>query len=186
LNAFRAGQSVKLRLAKGTRTDGIWRGQWLATTCHAPAGTWTMLVNATDAIGRFRQFRVSPSAAAVTIQNVDRLRPQAFVQGATSTAVPIVFDEDVVGISATSATIQHLVAVRFGVATPVSGHWECQDAVRAGVDCAAGPVRVATFLPDAPLLRQGCYTVTLNPEHVLDVLDLAGNPAGSTPGFELL
>jgi hypothetical protein len=43
------------------------------------------------------------------------------------------------------------------------------------VDCATGAYREARWTPVAPMPADN-YVLDLNPEHVLDVTDLAGNP----------
>jgi hypothetical protein len=58
---------------------------------------------------------------------------------------------------------------------PVTGTWSCTDAAGGAVDCVAGPVRTATVTLTEPHLRTSVYSTVLNPEHVLDVRDLAGN-----------
>ncbi|MGZ5418465.1 MAG: hypothetical protein ACXWDI_14955 [Nocardioides sp.] len=44
--------------------------------------------------------------------------------------------------------------------------------------CAEGRVRRANWHPAEPLEPGGSYRVQVNPEGVLDVTDLSGNPAG--------
>jgi len=67
----------------------------------------------------------------------------------------------------------------FGSGDPppsVPGTWSCVTVAGAPVDCVAGPLRSATWTP-AGLLQAGQdYGVDFNPEHVLEILDLAGNP----------
>jgi hypothetical protein len=111
----------------------------------------------------------TPSLRSVTPEMAGPLDPVTFV-----------FNEDVVGISSVSAPIRATYAgLAFGTSDPPPaepGSWACQSAAGTPVDCVAGAVRSATWTPAAPLQSGRHYTVDLNPEHVLDVRDLAGNP----------
>jgi hypothetical protein len=62
----------------------------------------------------------------------------------------------------------------------VPGSWSCWTGSGAPVDCVTGPVRLATFTSDQPLQTGTSYLMLFNPPGVLDVTDLAGNPAMST------
>jgi hypothetical protein len=98
------------------------------------------------------------------------------------------FNEDVVGISSTSAPVRPTwPGVAFGHGDPppaVPGAWSCRSSAGTSVDCVSGQVRTATWTPDAPLTPGQSYGVDFNPEHVLDVLDLAGNPIDLTLRLE--
>jgi hypothetical protein len=94
------------------------------------------------------------------------------------------FREDVAGISDTSAVVLPAGYSRFypAPAPPaVEGSWSCTTADGAPVSCATGPLRTISFTPATPFAADGRYEMWLNPEHVLDATDLAGNPA--QPGF---
>jgi len=58
----------------------------------------------------------------------------------------------------------------------LDGRWTCKDAAAQPTDCAGTAVRSAEFTPAAPLRAGMGYEVRLNPEFVLDLRDLAGNP----------
>ena len=166
-----------LRLVAGTLTSGTWRGVLNLTPCDAIAGTWTVLVDAQDRTQNNAAGRGPESS--LLVQANDHLPPTYSSVGASTTQVPLVFDEDVAGITGDSASLRHFPGgLRDPRNTAVSGHWDCRTVNSLPIDCDAGPVRTATFLPDATLVA-GTYAAAFNPEHVLQVTDFAGNPASS-------
>ena len=62
----------------------------------------------------------------------------------------------------------------------VAGVSTCSAASGAPVDCAADPLSRALLTPTVPLSPSATYDVTLNREHTLHVVDLAGNPLVGT------
>ena len=52
----------------------------------------------------------------------------------------------------------------------------CTKGSGAATVCATGRVRNAIFTPSALFTARQRYDIELNPEHYLDVTDLAGNP----------
>ena len=124
----------------------------------------------------------------VSVLNTDIIRPQRQVTGDTEQvrrAGPVIvkFNEDVTGLtpdrprSARAST----AASRRRTTPLLAGTWSCATAAGAAVDCAAGPVRTATFVPAVAMTAGLRHWVVINPEHVLGVTDLPGNPA--TYGF---
>lgn len=65
----------------------------------------------------------------------------------------------------------------------MAGNWTCR-ASGDPVDCVAGPVHTATWTPAQPLTPGHSYLPDFNPEHIQDVLDLAGNPLDIGLRFE--
>ena len=57
---------------------------------------------------------------------------------------------------------------------PLAGTWVCEDQGGASVPCLTGPVRRATFSLTTSADVLGVFW---EPDHVLGVLDAAGNPA---------
>ena len=57
-----------------------------------------------------------------------------------------------------------------------TGTWACLDGSKASTDCLTGEVRTALFNPDVDLVSGGLYVLYLDPEGVLALTDLAGNP----------
>jgi hypothetical protein len=162
---------VRMRLVAGTRKDGLWRGTWTARTCEVLPGARTIAVDVRD-----RAFNDSPSASpgpGLDVVNDDHSGPWITGDTVSSTAVTVWFTEDVRGISLQSA---YLISGG-GEPTdpPVPGAWSCADASGAPVDCLTGPALTATFSPTTPLTHH-YGALVLNPEHVLELTDMAGNP----------
>jgi hypothetical protein len=57
----------------------------------------------------------------------------------------------------------------------LGGSWTCRDVGGGDIGCGIGPFRVAVWRP-LSRLASGDYMVAVNPEHVLDVTDMHGNP----------
>jgi hypothetical protein len=173
------GQSfvrLPLRLVAGSRRDGVWHATWPASPCESTAGTWTVEVSAVDRLGRAS--RPAVAGPQVQVTNDDRVAPRGTTRRADAAGAVIAFDEDVVGLTSTSALLVGGTGAKgFFSVTPVPGSWTCRDASDGPVDCGAGPVRTATIVADVPGPPNLVYGVVLNPEHQLGVLDLAGNPA---------
>jgi len=167
-----------MRFVDGTLNDGTWRAVWTPTPCDAVAGTWTVRVSYLS--DRTHNLAVGTGPVmSLVVQGDDRRPPTYTTWTADRAGVPVVFDEDIAGITAASASLRHFPGGwRDPRNTPVTGHWECRTVDSAPVDCGTGPVRVATFRPDTPLIP-GAYRVAFNPEHVLSVTDLAGNPVSN-------
>jgi hypothetical protein len=162
---------VPMRLVSGTSKDGLWRGSWTARTCEVLPGARTIAVDVRD-----RTFNVGRSASpgpGLDVVNDDPSGPWITADTVSTTAVTVWFTEDVRGISLQSA---YLISGG-GEPTdpPVTGEWSCADASGAPVDCLTGPALTATFAPTTPLTHS-YGALVVNPEHVLDVTDMAGNP----------
>jgi hypothetical protein len=161
-------REVALHRISGTRHNGVWSAMATVSSC-AIAGTWRTEVEVTDRSLRSRQSRAGLPTLVVVAN--DNLAPTV-VRTSTASGTPVLdFDEDVTGITPTSAPV---IAANGGA--PVAGAWACTDATGATTGCATGTVRRAAFTPAAPTTGQ--LFVLLNPEHSLGVTDLAGNPAG--------
>ena len=110
-----------------------------------------------------------PYARTVTPDTAGPLEPVTYT-----------FNEDVTGISNTSAPVipgegwDRFLPDDPPAAQP--GNWSCLSSTGAVVDCGTGRVRTATWTPSQPLSPGQWYGANFNPEHVLDVTDLAGNP----------
>lgn len=169
------------RLVAGTRHDGTWRATLKLSTC-ALAGDWVVrVVGITDRRGRRYNGYSHPetSGRTLSVVNVDRAVPTIASQTVDTGSVKVEFTEDVVGVSPASALLTYAQGGFFGFpGTPLVGSWQCSDAQGAARSCLTGPVRTAVFVPETPLPSTGAFLPVLNPEHVLDVTDPAGNPAG--------
>ena len=101
--------------------------------------------------------------------------PEATPVGAAGQVI-FRWDEHMTGLTEASAPI-HLVeddSSTYG--PPLPGTWVCRDEAGAAADCDVGVWRTATWTPGSPL-APGVYNVLFNPEHVLSLTDLAGNPS---------
>lgn len=170
-----------LTRVSGTRHDGRWRAILTVPRCLVQAGPLPLQLEVYDG-GRRRAFAVTDP---LRVQANDHV-PPGFT-GATfqqwPLAGPLVFEweEDVVGISNASAPLRQDYERSNDTAppTPLPGAWSCRTAEGSPVDCVTGPVRVATYTLDAPMIEGSSYTMEFNPPGVLDVTDLAGNPVSS-------
>lgn len=142
--------------------------------CLGVAGTWTADVRSYDRAGHNRRQR-GPAGLSFTMRSTDHQGPYLRVvdtEIGPGQPVTLEFTEDVVGVSASSVLVRPRT---YPTADPLPGTWSCTAATGAATGCATGPVRRAAFTPTVPL-GPGEYEIELNPEHVLDVTDLAGNP----------
>ena len=176
---FLSEYEVPLQLVEGTTADGLWRGTWTATTCRVAAGPRALRVVAHDRAGNMLMSPVGEPSIAVV--NDDHIPPIVSGSEVTATKVSVFFTEDVVGVS-TRSMLLFDYDTHQRPKPPFAGHWACQDAVAAEVDCTTGPVRVAAFVADAPMATF-FHGLSVNPEHVLDVTDLAGNPYLGAPTY---
>ena len=159
---------MALHRTSGSRRDGVWSAAVTISTC-AIGGSWRTELEVTDRSLRSRQYRAGLPTLEVVAN--DNLAPTV-VRTSTASGTPVLdFDEDVTGITPTSAPV---IAADGGA--PVAGAWTCTDVTGATTSCATGTVRRAAFTPAAPATSQ--LFVLLNPEHSLGVTDLAGNPVG--------
>jgi hypothetical protein len=181
-----------------TRTSGdAHRGTWQAripiprcqpTNPVEPQPSYSVDVQliAEDAARNVREMFPRP----LRLYTDDHITPQAHVGSDPSEPVvvldpsgPVVvrFDELVSGISATSALVARDNGYDRPIAAepppPVPGTWSCTGDTGTTTSCVDGPVRTAAFHPQVPLKPSSRYSIWFNPEHVLEVLDLAGNPA---------
>ena len=177
-----------LHLVAGTRRDGRWRRAVTLDRCAWRTNDARLEVIFFDRANN----RVAVRQPLSVVNRTDIRAPYPSVVGPENRGptdpVTYRFSEDVVGISATSAPVRPTYSgAGFGTGDPpaaVAGNWACASSAGAPVDCAAGPVRAATWAPTEPLKPGQAYGVDFNPEHVLDVLDLSGNPISPTLRYE--
>ena len=160
-------------LVSGTIHDGIWKAVLIIRPCNGNQGGWQRAIYSYDGA----QNSVFQSLPTVDVTSSDHNPPVFKVPGLIDAADPIVMtsNEAVVGITTQSVP---LFKNRHGSpgGPAVAGTWSCVDRADADTDCATGTVRVATFTPASPLVPSSDYWLVVNPEHTLDVVDLAGNP----------
>jgi hypothetical protein len=169
-----------LKRTSGTAHDGVWRGFITIGSCSFRSGPFRPQLVAFDRASN----RVTAKASITVVNGKDIKAPtvRSVEPFRASAAQPVTFTftEDVTGITATSSPVRRTEpGFGFGTGDPPpaeAGSWTCSATSGAQVDCAVGPVRTATWTPSQPLTAGQSYGVDFNPEHVLDVLDLAGNP----------
>jgi hypothetical protein len=165
-------------LVSGDRHNGVWRVVVPLPRCETHAARWTDTLSVRD-----RAFNEVVRKVRYRVVNTDVVPPAfADLVGTVRPAGPVTvqFSEPVTGISDLSAPIRPnannpLRSRRPALGTPEPGTWTCLTASGAALDCATGAYRLARWVP-ATALQQGGYVVDINPDHNLDVTDLAGNP----------
>ncbi|HET9946264.1 MAG TPA: hypothetical protein VFR56_11470, partial [Actinomycetes bacterium] len=171
--------TTRLHRVSGTRRDGRWTGRVTIPRCQSDdeivlSGSTEGLpfhVAASDRAGNFRG--QSPQQRnIVTAQFRDNDTPYWTAALPASTGqLEVWIQEPVVG----NGSWNPLVA-EHETGAEVAGVWTCSDASGAPVGCANDPLTRAVFTPAVPLGSSATYDVTLNREHTLHVVDLAGNP----------
>jgi hypothetical protein len=183
LSAERQGLEMigPFHLVSGTLKNGIWQAKLHLAPCQVPAGTWILRpAFIRDRAGNYAEPRPE-LASQIQVINNDVVRP-------TGTAVPdsssVTFSEPVVGIASSSAAVRTFSWGRglpngLAIGPDIPGSWQCASPDGTAIDCTGGPVQRATFVP-LVALAPGQYGFFFNPEHVLSVTDLSGNPISST------
>jgi len=173
----------------GTARDGIWRAVVGVPRCAIDAQRLGIRAWAVDRVGLADEFGTKP---VLTVLNTDISRPSAgVVNGPVPPSGPVVvkFSEDVTGLDSTTGVVRTPGEVSTSQLVP--GSWACVTSAGGPVDCLTGPVRMARFTPTAPMAvppptdlepEGEPYVLFINPEHVLGVSDLAGNPLYSRDG----
>ena len=180
--------SDPMKLTSGTARDGVWRGSVTVDSCWQRSGSIRPQVVVFDRAANRVTTRVS-----ITIVNDKDIRAPGVrsvepARVSPTQPVTLTFGEDVTGISSAAAPVRRTdFGMGFGTGAPPpaqAGTWTCAASSGAVVDCATGAVRTATWTPSQPLTQGQTYGVDFNPEHVLDVRDLAGNPLDPWLRFE--
>lgn len=172
---------TSLRRVAGSAHSGTWQATVPVSRCLASTGSIPWTVSIRD---RVRRETWIGRVGRLSVLAADHQRPgwSTATYGSKPRNGPLMFGwtEDVAGISPDTAQLRPDLgySVDRGSVPPVPGSWFCQQANGAAVDCAAGPVRTAMFLPGVRLDGPS-YVMQFNPPHVLAVTDLAGNPASS-------
>lgn len=162
------------RLVSGTVRDGVWETTVTFERCRSRSSDYRAQAFARDRAGRWGEGAL-PAVAVVAGDHQVPVADVPSVPLPAGGALPVTFGEDVVGLTEQSA-----VMVRWNgypaSGEPLAGSWSCADAQGSSVDCLTGPLRSARFVPAAPLDQGASYALVLNPERVLSLTDLAGNP----------
>ena len=157
-----------LRRVSGGPHDGVWRGTIPVDRCYSFDEAGSVRVTATDSSDRMKPLHSYRVGLPVRVRWPD---VRAELVGASPDALSLDFREPVVGITPESAVLVVDLPQRV-----VTGTWSCHDAAGSLVDCVRGPVLRAELHVADPTSLPTPRTVRLNPEHRLDVRDLAGNP----------
>jgi hypothetical protein len=175
---------ARLTLVSGNRHSGVWRGTARFAPCPSLTGPWQLSVNIVDRTDNIANYLPTslrhlglPARVRVTARP-DALRPRVHGVGSRVSLngpLRLSFSEVVNGISADSATVAAFKLNTDAGGPQIAGQWRCRTGRGAPTNCATGRVRSASFRPDAPLQPTG-YFVALNPEHSLQITDMAGNP----------
>jgi hypothetical protein len=172
------GDRVPLYRVSGSRYAGRYVGEivvphcasWLAYRPYSGPESLRIYIHAGDRAGHDRSSGVQPRPpVAATFRDNDWPGVGAGLR--LSGQVETYFQEDVVA----NGTWNPKVAIR-ETGADVAGTWTCADASGAAVSCHLDPFRTASFTPAQPLSKATTYEVTVNREHTLHVVDLAGNP----------
>jgi hypothetical protein len=172
----------------GNRYHGTWRKTVRLDRCLWRAGDVRLEVVMFDRANN--RIAVKRTLTVVNDADVRAPFPRAVTPQEAGPSDPVTFrfNEEVVGVSASSAPVRRSAqGSQFGVGDPppaVPGSWSCLSVSGAPVDCVTGPLLRATWTPAAPLTPGWDYAVDWNPEHVLDIRDLAGNPVDPGLRFE--
>ncbi len=178
---------VSLHRVSGTARNGVWLGTATIRPCPALSQTLTASAEVTDRRGRSRFYSTRqvkqhdwPATLRIHARH-DAVPPRVRQAGPQSVplAGPVAmrFNEDVNGLTNNSVTVRPVDPESAAPPQPVlAGRLTCTTRSGRVTSCTTGHVREATFEPSVPLRPNRYYFVELNPEHSLEVTDLAGNP----------
>jgi hypothetical protein len=169
---------VTLHRVSGNRYAGRYTGEIVLDRCstdfelrpHSGPESLRVYLHAGDRAGHDRGSGSQPRPPVSALFR-DNDWPGANAGLRLSGLVETFFQEDVV---ANGAWNPRVAPQRGGV--EVAGTWTCADASGTTVSCHLDPFRTASFTPAQPLAQGTAYEVTVNREHTLRVVDLAGNP----------
>lgn len=181
------GERVQLDRVRGTARDGVWTAGFTLEPCarfESRRGTLALLDRAGNWVG-------SSFTANVRLRRHDTEPPHATGTPnrlAAGESLRFGFSEDVVGVNDASIVVQE---VRWPdpLDAPLPGAWVCSDRDGAETSCDDGQVREVVWTPEEPLAITD-HRVTINPDGILHVTDLRGNPVevpdhGTGSYFEL-
>lgn len=174
-----AAPSPRLRLAAGDPASGVWSGTLRLPRCTTLPGRYRLKLRVWDAAGQ-ASLTTGP---LVDVAAADHERPGIadlwpWLDNVTAPLV-LEFSEDVLNVVEPDVVIwDHPTSDTVGAIplAAVAGAWVCRDAANMAVDCAAGPIRNATFRPAQPWQTGNEYTLDMATPGTPGVRDLAGNP----------
>jgi hypothetical protein len=174
---------ARLSRVGGDRRDGVWEARLTVSSCQPRylegflQDQVDLELRGKDRTGhdRRRVFR-----DVLDLRPPDNARPRSFVTDHKAPAagpITVYFENAVTGLRSPAVYpfMEEFLYIPLPAA-PVSGTWTCTDPQHQVVSCADGVFVSATFTPAMPLQPGTRYRFVPNPEHTLDLIDLAGNP----------
>jgi len=174
----RGGGGVDLRLVKGTRSHGTWRGALVVPSCSGPGrygfNAWIDGAAANPWIGTWgMRHRGAPATVTLSWLRGDDVAPTARVGLVAADRVNVVFSEGVKDVLP-AVSITDIEYRPIAVSSVV-----CTTAAGAPAPCTGGEavIRRAEFALSAPLAPEAGVQVLINETvFVPEVTDGAGNP----------
>ena len=165
---------VSLRPVGSNPHDVVFKGALRIRPCAGLRGVLKVVVSASDAAGNQRTL----ARGTMTVRAKDSTTPMAGVTAFSQdpTSVKVNFNEAVDGISTSSLIITEATDNSPAIALSPPVCYPQKDLAGGPVDCLTGRVRSVDIHPIVALTPNTDYYVIINPEGVLDVTDLAGNP----------
>lgn len=165
--------SAQMVRTRGTARSGTWTGALRIPRCWKHGARVPLSLRVVDGGGNYldiepMRLRVRAGdnrAPTVTEQGHPRPVPGPFT---------FRFNEAVHGLRARSVSIHSDDGAMLG--PELRGTWRCARRNGSPTSCRSGKVRSAAWTPEAPLESDATYRATFNPEHILDIRDLHGNP----------
>lgn len=175
------GQSADMKRVRGTARDGIWVGRMTLDPC-ARFETKRGSIRAVDRLGNWRFHDFTAKAKVKRLDNHPPRPTHYDNKYDADEPVTFRFSEVVNGINAESVVVQQKNWPD-PMGPPLAGTLTCRDGADQATSCADGEVREVTWVPSVPLTPDPgtSYRVSINPDGVLDVTDLRGNPVERDP-----
>jgi hypothetical protein len=177
-----AFKGVNLHLASGTASVGTWTGILRLDRCKAVDGPWRVTMFVTDRAFNEHRYRhgqlrdlAFDSKVDVEANDVRQPFPWRVYHSERTGNVVVRFNEPVTGIDSDSLPLRPSGSEHRR--DWLDGSWACVDTQKLPSDCSTGEVFRAVFTPLEPQLEAAELVMLTNPEHVLSLTDLSGNPA---------
>ena len=166
-------RKLQLTRVRGTEHKGLWVGTVRFGTCFDPVPTLgDIRIRDRNQNQRWRSLD-----RFLSVKALDNRAPWMSLRDTVLTPtqpVRLYFSEKVNGIGDDTLTVRELTDGPSPLA-PTPGSWTCTDADGAATPCETGEVVEALWQATGPL-APARYLVTANPEGVLGLTDLRGNP----------
>lgn len=173
LMPYVGAKEIPLRRVRGTEHRGLWVGRLSFGTCFNPRP----VIGHVRVLDRNLNPRTVLLDRHLTVKALDNKAPTMRLRNTTpppAGPLRIVFSEKVNGIDDETLTVRELTEEQLPK-PPTPGTWTCTDPEGASTPCTTGNVLKALWQPKAPL-APARYLVTANPDGVLGLTDLRGNP----------